>query len=179
MESWISTAAVVDGSAVPVRPVVFDAARFSAANRRRLSGPGLRCFHVIADLWDLTEEERLLVLGMPSRSTYYGWAKTAREHGEVTLSADTLTRVSAVLGIHKALQILFATERDGLHWLRGPHGAPLFGGQPPMALVSGGTQDGLMAVRRFLDAARGGVYMAPNAADDAFAPIADGDIVFA
>ena len=175
----MNTAAIFDRSAVPARAFVLDAARFSAINRRRLSGPGLRSFQAIADLWNLNEEERLLTLGMPSRSSYYGWVKAAREHADITLSADTLTRISAVLGIHKALQILFPTERDGLHWLRGPHGAPLFGGQPPMALVVGGTQDGLMAVRRFLDAARGGLYMPPNAADDAFAPVTDGDIVFA
>jgi hypothetical protein len=41
--------------------------------------------------------------------------------------------------------------------------APLFGGQPPLALVTSGTLDGLMPVRRFLDAARGGLYMPPNA----------------
>lgn len=175
----MSTATVKKRLAVAARADELDATRFSAANRRRLSGPGLRSFHAIADFWDLTEEERLLILGLPSRSTYYGWTRAAREHGEITLSADTLTRVSAVLGIYKALQILFATERDGLHWLRGPHGAPLFGGQPPMALVVSGTQDGLMAVRRFLDAARGGVYMPPNTADDGFVPLTDGDIVFA
>ena len=172
-------AVVANRPAVNARSDALDASRFSAANRRRLSGPGLRAFHAIAELWDLTEEERLLVLGMPSRSTYYGWTKAAREHGEITLSADTLTRVSAVLGIHKALQILFPAERDGLDWLHGPHGAPLFGGQPPIALVVGGTQDGLMAVRRFLDAARGGIYMPPNAADDGFVPLTDGGIVFA
>ncbi len=158
---------------------ILDASRLAAANRRRLSGPGLRAFQAIADLWGLTEEERLLVLGMPSRSTYYGWTKAARERGEITLPADTLTRVSAVLSIHKALQILFSTEQGGLLWLRGPHGAPLFGGQLPMALVVGGTQDGLMAVRRFLDGARGGIYMPPNAADDGFVPLMDEDIVFA
>ena len=53
-----------------------------------------------------------------------------------------------------------------------------FGGQPPIALVSSGTQDGLMLVRRFLDAARGGSYMAPNQADRTTAPLHDEDIVF-
>lgn len=158
---------------------VLDRGRFSPANRRRLSAPGLRAFQAIADLWDLTEEDRLLVLGMPSRSAYYGWMKAAREHSDVTLPADTLTRISAVLGVHKALQILFASEREGIEWLRGPHGAPVFGGQPPIALVAGGTQDGLMLVRRFLDAARGGLYMPPNDADKQFAPLTDEDIVFA
>src|SRR3546814_5288909 len=43
--------------------------------------------------------------------------------------------------------------------LRGPHAAPLFGGQPPLTLITSGAQDNLVAVRRFLDAARGGLYI--------------------
>ncbi len=164
---------------VPAGPQRLDESRFSSENRRRLSGPGLRTFNAIADLWDLMEGERLLVLGSPSRSTYYGWLKAAREHADVTLSVDSLTRISAVLGIHKGLKILFATEREGIEWLRGPHRAAVFGGGPPLDLVTCGTQDGLMAVRRFLDAARGGIYMEPNEADAGSRPYTDDDIVFA
>jgi hypothetical protein len=54
---------------------------------------------------------------------------------------------------------------------------PLFAGQPPINLVTSGTQDGLMLVRRYLDAWRGGVFAAPNAADRNFVPYSDEDIV--
>jgi hypothetical protein len=154
-----------------------DASRFLPENRRRLSAPGLRTLLAIADLWGLNEEQRRLILGYPSRSTYHSWCKQAREHGAFTLDADVLTRISAVLGIHQALGIIFESERDGVAWLRQPHGAALFGGHPPLDLVTGGTQDGLMAVRRFLDAARGGLYMPPNAADADAAPYEDGEIL--
>src|ERR1700742_3516951 len=80
-----------------------DASRFDPVNRRRLSAPGLRTFLAIADLWALTEEQRRLVLGYPSRSTYHNWCRQAREHGSITLDADVLTRISAVLGIHQPL----------------------------------------------------------------------------
>ena len=76
-------------------------------SRRRLSAPGMRAFLAIADLWRLTEEERRLVLGYPSRSTYHNWAKLAREGGAFTLDVDALTRISAVFGIHAALGVLF------------------------------------------------------------------------
>lgn len=157
-------------------PFVLDAGRFEPAARRRLSAPGMRTFLAIADLWRLSEEERRLVLGYPSRSTYHNWAKLAREGGEFTLDVDTLTRISAVLGIHQALGILFG-EHEGFAWLRGPHDGTVFGGRPPLALVTSGSQDGLLSVRRFLDAARGGLSMEPNAADAGFAPYRDEDIV--
>ena len=162
--------------APPATPFQLDTARFAPANRRRLSGPGMRAFLGIADLWGLSEAQRLLVLGLPARSTYHAWARAARGGAGVTLPVDTLLRISAVLGIHKALRILFPTEAEAAAWLRGAHAAAPFGGQAPLALVTGGTQDGLMAVRRFLDAARGGLFMAPNAADRDAAPLTDADI---
>ncbi len=151
--------------------------RFEPSVRRRLSAPALRTFLTIADLWGLNEEQRRLVLGYPSRSTYHHWAKLAREHQDFTLDVDTLTRISAVFGIHQALGILYPSEREAVAWLRGPHDGLVFGGKPPLTLVTSGSQDGLLTVRRFLDAARGGQYMEPNAADAGFRPYDDADIV--
>ena len=159
-------------------PQRLDNSRFAPANRRRLSAPALRTFLAIADLWGLTEEQRLLVLGYPSRSTYHNWCKQAREHGAFTFDVDVLTRISAVLGIHQGLGILFPTERLGVEWLRTPHGAVVFGGRPPLDAVTNGSQDGLLSVRRFLDGARGGLYMQPNTIDEAFKPYEDTEIVF-
>lgn len=118
------------------------------------------------------------MLGLPSRSTFYNWVKAVREHRDIVLDVDVLTRISAVLGIHQALGILHADEREGVAWLRGPHRAAVFGGAPPLALIVSGTQDGLMLVRRFLDAARGGLYMEPNEIDRAFRPYTDAEVVF-
>ncbi len=155
-----------------------DNSRFLPANRKRLSAPALRTFLAIANLWGLTEEQRLLILGYPSRSTYHNWCKQAREHGAFTLDVDALTRISAVLGIHQGLGILFPTEQLGVEWLRTPHSAVVFGGLPPLDLVTSGSQDGLLLVRRFLDSAQGGLYMRPNRLDEAFAPYDDAEIVF-
>ena len=159
-------------------PWRLDNSRLAPANRRRLSAPALRTFLAIADLWGLTEAQRLLVLGYPSRSTYHNWCKLAREHGAFTLDVDALARLSAVLGIHQALGIVFPQERLGVEWLRGPHKAIVFGGRPPLDLLTSGSLDGLLTVRRFLDGARGGLYMQPNAVDEAFKPYDDAEIVF-
>lgn len=89
-------------------------ARFVRANRRRLSGPGLRTFLAIAALWGLTDEQRRLILGYPARSTYRAWVKKARKHRDITLSGDVLMRISAILGIYKGLRILFADDDKGV-----------------------------------------------------------------
>jgi hypothetical protein len=151
---------------------------FTPESRRRLGGPGLRTFLAIADLWGLSEEQRRILLGLPSRSTYHAWAKAAREHRGVALDLDVLLRISAVLGIHKALQILHADEAEGIAWLRRPHAASIFGGAPPLSLMLAGTQDALLTVRRHLDAARGGIFAAPNAIDRDGMPYRDAEIVF-
>ena len=165
-------------AAINAGPAVLDLSRFEPVNRRRLSAPALRTFLVIADLWGLTEQQRRLILGYPSRSTFHNWCKQAREHGSITLDVDVLTRISAILGIHQALRVLFTEECEGVAWLRQPHNACPFGGNPPLDLATNGTQDGLMTIRRFLDAARGGLYMPPTATEADFVPYEDSEIIF-
>jgi hypothetical protein len=48
-----------------------------------------------------------------------------------------------------------------------------------MDLLASGSQDAILTVRRFLDSARGGLYMAPNDLDADFQPYRDEDIVLA
>lgn len=128
----------------------------AAQDRARLSGPGLRSFRAIADRWSLTEAQRIAVLGHPGRSTYHNWLRKAKAHDPVTLPHDTLVRISAVLGIHKALAILFEDPAQAMVWLTGPHRGTVFAGASPLTLIVDGGQDGMMTVRRYLDAWRGG-----------------------
>jgi len=158
-------------------PQLLTADRFDAKSRERLGAPALRTFAAIAERWGLTEAQRLSILGLPGRSTYHLWLSKAREKKSVLLPVDTLLRLSAVLGIHKDLNILFRRPEEQGAWLNNPHDAPVFGGQPPLALVTNGTQDGLMLVRRYLDAWRGGSFAAPNSVDKNFAPYKDEDVV--
>ena len=76
-------------------------------DRRALSGPALRTFFKIADLWDIATEQQLTLLGMTSRSTFFKWKKDQN----ITLPRDMLERISYVLGIYKALQILLPDEK--------------------------------------------------------------------
>lgn len=134
---------------------------FNAENRSRLSGPGLRTFLNIATLWQLSERERILTVGSPARSTYHNWVSKARADRNISLPLDTLLRISAILGIHKDLRILFGDTRRGVQWLRAENADLLFGGQRPIDLILSGTQMGILELRRFLDSWRGGISAAP------------------
>ncbi len=161
----------------PVGLPHLDAGRYAAPYRTRLSGPALRTFMALSERWQLSEIDRIAVLGHPARSTFHGWLKAARADEKITLSVDTLTRLSALLGIHQALGVLHEREADAIAWLRRPNLATVFGGDTPLALMVEGGIDGLLTTRRFLDAARGGLSMEPNAADRDFRPYTDADLV--
>ena len=92
----------------------------------------LRAFFRLVELWGLTMEEARVLLGRPSRATLYNW-----KAGKVrSLPHDTLCRVSYLLGIHKALQILYADPALADGWLKRPNQA--FGGQSALAAHAGG-----------------------------------------
>jgi hypothetical protein len=117
----------------------------------RMASAGLRTFFRIAALWDLTVEEQVTLLGSPSRSTYFKWKK----EGTASLPRDVLERLSYVLGIYKALQLLLPDEASADSWIRRPNDAQPFGGRSALdRMLAGGVAD-LYEVRRYLDAERG------------------------
>lgn len=117
----------------------------------RASGPALRAFAAIADDWGLPPGRRMAILGLPS-STYYAYLKRAER---ARLSADTLERISYVLGIYKALNVLLPRAEARREWLRHPNSAPGFNGAAPLDVLSGGRVADLYRVRRYLDGERG------------------------
>ncbi|MAS43539.1 MAG: hypothetical protein CML46_20345 [Rhodobacteraceae bacterium] len=151
--------------------------RIGPADRARVSGPGLRAFRAIADAWGLTERQRLALLGEPARSTYHQWMRKAQAGETLSLPLDTLLRISAVLGVRKALAILFSDPDQGLAWLRGPHRGTVFQGAAPLEFMVEGAQDGILTVRRHLDAWRGGHPGQGGAGG--FAPVVEDDLVWA
>jgi len=123
-----------------------------ASDRKHLSGPALRTFFRIAGLWGLSVEEQMTVLGLSARSTFFKW----RKDPNVTLPRDTLERISYVLGIYKALQVLLPDERAADAWVKRPNAAAPFGGRSALERMLSGQVADLFVVRRYLDAQRGG-----------------------
>ena len=126
------------------KPVQYD--------RKALSGPALRTFFQIAEQWRLSVEEHMTLLGVASRSTFFKWKRDQ----DGLLQKDTLERISYILGIYKALQILLPNEQAADTWIRRPNTAPLFGGQSALSRMLSGQVSDLYVVRQYLDAQRGG-----------------------
>ena len=124
----------------------------SATDRKGLSGPALRTFFRIAQLWGLSVDEQMILLGVTARSTFFKWKK---DRGAV-LPKDTLERISYILGIYKALQILLPDEQAADEWVRRPNAALLFDGQSALDRMLSGQVADLFVVRQYLDAQRGG-----------------------
>jgi len=125
--------------------------RQDPAVRRKMSGPAIRAFFNVAAAWNLDNEEERALLGWLSPSTFYKY-----KAGEVgTLAYDVLMRISLVLGIYKALHILYAERDLADRWVKLPNSNPLFGGKPALTLMTEGGMDGLYQVRRLLDSRRG------------------------
>ncbi len=117
----------------------------------RLSGPALRTFFRIADRWNLNASQRQRLLGLRP-SSYF---KYQRDPGGARLSRDTLERISYILGIYKALQILLPRKEAADSWIRRKNGAAIFNGYAPLDLMLGGKVGDLYLVRRYLDGERG------------------------
>ena len=119
----------------------------------RMSAAGLRAFARIAELWQLTVDEQLCLLGQPPRSTYFAWR---RNPDQARLPRDTLERLSNLLGIYKSLQILLPDAAAADAWVRQPNAAPLFAGRSALQQMLAGNLSDLHGVRRYLDSVRGG-----------------------
>jgi Protein of unknown function (DUF2384) len=128
------------------------AAEPQEGSRRLLSPPALRAFFRIAELWQLSIAEQMTLLGVTARSTFFKWKKNS----DVELSRDTLERISYLLGIYKALQILLPDPHAADAWVRRPNQAPVFGGRSALERMLSGHVADLFVVRRYLDAQRGG-----------------------
>ena len=119
---------------------------------KRIASAALQMFFNLSDRWNLQAKEELILLGDPAASTFFAWKanKTANK-----LSHDTLDRISYLMGIHKALNILLPSPRAADEWIKKPNSAPLFGGDTALNRMLGGSLTDLADVRRYLDAQRG------------------------
>lgn len=99
-------------------------------------------------LWNVADSDAATLLDLPPR-TFARWkAGTTGRIGR-----DQKARLSNLMGIHKALRIIFREPERSYAWVRLPNAA--FGGRTALDVMLGGELTDLMRVRHYLDAERG------------------------
>jgi hypothetical protein len=119
--------------------------------RERLSAPAIKAFFNIMTRWKVRDEDARRLLGGCSNGPFY----EMKRNPDRVLDTDRLVRISYLIGIFKALQILHGkTLAD--EWVRLPNRNPLFKGQTPLEYMIRGGLNSMQTVRRLLDARRAG-----------------------
>ena len=117
------------------------------ASRERLA----RMVVALLDHWKLSPADQAVLLGLSaqSRSTIGRY----RRGEPLADSSDLLARAGHLLGIHKALRILFPHDRDlAYRWVSAPNARF---GATPLEIMKRHGYEGILAVRRYLDFERG------------------------
>ena len=130
---------------------VFDQVRATDLHQRQNRERLARMVVQLFDHWQLSAPDQASLLGLSPASR----ATVARyRNGEpLADNTDLLARAGHLLGIHKALRILFPHDRDlAYRWVSTPNRK--FGDRKPLETLKQG-YEGILAVRRYLDFERG------------------------
>ncbi len=112
----------------------------------------LKAFARIVEVWSLTTREAAGLADM-AEST---WKRAKKPGFAGSLTRDQMLRLSAIVGLYKALELYFspAIARD---WVRSANAGPEFDGARPVdAMIAGGLPK-ILRVRAYVDALRGGM----------------------
>lgn len=124
-------------------------ARQDTGITREMVSRGMSGVFTILGAWGADSQQARRILGSPPERTFYAW-----KAGQVgAVPHDTVQRLGYVLGIYKALQIVYANPQQADGWPSRPNRA--FGGQSPLERMAGGDVTDLAAVHQYVDAYRG------------------------
>ena len=122
----------------------FDAVPVTGAEAAAMFRAAVNLFR----LWGLSDEQAATLLDLPLRS-FRRW----KAAGPARVGRDGAARLSNLMGIHKALRLIFTEPQRGYDWIKCPNSE--FGGKSALDIMLGGELTDLMRVRRLLDAERG------------------------
>jgi hypothetical protein len=122
------------------------------SERERLSRSALKGFFKLAAAWKLRDEDARELLGGLSSSAFYEWKKNP----DRVLEVDRITRISYLVGIYKALHILYG-DKLADEWVGLPNKNAVFMGRTPLSYMQAGGLLAMQTVRKLLDARRGGL----------------------
>lgn len=108
----------------------------------QLSVSRFRAFQDESQRLGLRVQQRQRLLGGISIGAYHKW----RRNESRAMSDDLLGRLSVALELLKALKTLHPDPDDAYRWLEQPNPQAPFDGQPPLELITRGTDEDRQAV---------------------------------
>jgi hypothetical protein len=123
------------------------------AKRAELSPAAVEAFLRLGGIWRLTARQSLALLGEGSERT---WFRIKAGQWDGVLSQDSLTRVSALVGLYKGLHLLFSNPLAD-EWVLQPNAEELFENLSPLNFMIAGGIPAMLQTRGYIDALRGGV----------------------
>jgi hypothetical protein len=103
----------------------------------------------VAECWELTDAE-LSQLFSPRESDHECALQYGLDTDDVT--AIRALRISSLLGIYRALAILFPDSAQAFRWISRPNSRPPFSGSTALGYMIRGGLRAIIEVRRLLDA---------------------------
>lgn len=119
--------------------------------QERLSRSAIPAFFKLVQAWQLRDEAARQLLGGVSNGVFYQLKRGQKK----TLDQDKLTRISLLVGIFRALNILYSRKLADA-WINSPNINPMFEEEAPLNYMIKGGMPALVRVRQLLDARRGG-----------------------
>ncbi len=102
------------------------------------------------DKWRVSDVDAAVLLGGIAAKTFRRWKEG--DYGRV--NRDLADRMSNLMGIHKALRIIFTNPAQAHDWIGSENKS--LGDRTPLAIMMQGGMDDIVRIRRYLDSVRGG-----------------------
>ena len=119
--------------------------------QERLSRSAIPAFFRLTEAWQLRDEAARQLLGGVSNGVFYQLKRGQKK----ALDQDKLTRISLLIGMFRALNILYSRKLAD-KWVSVANTNPMFEGEAPLNYMIKGGVPALVRVRQLLDARRGG-----------------------
>ena len=119
----------------------------------------LSFFFGLMEKWGCSTTEQKVLLGSVGNTTYHKYKSLP----EVHLNHNLMERISYLMGIHKALRIIFNNHHDRAYqWVSKPNQAAPFNGQSALQFMLSGRMTERADVRRYLDSVVRGLSPTEN-----------------
>lgn len=127
-------------------------AQFDLRDSGRVTGVAAKAYARVVAAWKLRNEDAAELIAVSPRT----WSRMKSHDWSGRLSKDQLMRVSAIVGLYKALHLYFS---DALadRWVTMDNAGPAFAGKAPAEKMIDGGLPAIMETRDYIDALRGGV----------------------